>query len=85
VIMEHTTRKGGPRLLEACSLPLTAPACVKRVYTDLAVLSVGPDGFTVHEIIPGMSQAELQAATGAKLIFALDCGVIAAPDLADEA
>ena len=84
VIMEHTTRKGGPRLLGQCSLPLTAPDCVKRVYTDLAVLSVGPDGFTVHEIIPGMSQADLQAVTGAKLYFAADCGVINAPDLADE-
>jgi hypothetical protein len=84
VIMEHTTRKGGPRLLDTCALPLTAPACVKRVYTDLAVLSLGPDGFTVHEIVPGLSQAELQAVTGARLHFAPDCGVITAPDLADE-
>ena len=84
VIMEHTTRKGAPRLLDTCTLPLTAPTCVKRVYTDLAVLSVGPAGFTVHEIIAGMSQAELQAVTGAKLTFAPDCGVINAPDLADE-
>lgn len=84
VIMEHTTRKGGPRLLDQCTLPLTAPTCVKRIYTDLAVLSVGPDGFIVHEIVPGMSHAALQAVTGAKLHFALDCGVIAAPDLADE-
>ena len=37
MIMEHTTRKGAPRLLEACTLPLTAVRCVRRVFTDLAV------------------------------------------------
>ena len=83
VIMEHTTRKGAPRLLDRCTLPLTAPACVKRIYTDLAVLSVTADGFVVHEIVPGVSQAELQAATGAKLHFAPDCGVLLRPDIAD--
>ena len=83
VIMEHTTRKGAPRLLDRCTLPLTAPACVKRIYTDLAVLSVTADGFVVHEIVPGVSQAELQAATGAKLHFAPDCGVLLSPDIAD--
>ena len=83
VIMEHTTRKGAPRLLEHCTLPLTAPACVKRIYTDLAVVSVTPAGFVVHEIVPGVSQAELQAATGARLIFAADCGVLTTPDIAD--
>ena len=85
VIMEHTTRKGAPRLLERCSLPLTAPACVKRIYSDLAVISVTPDGFVVHEIVPDMSQADLQAASGAKLIFAPDCGVLRAPDIAEPA
>lgn len=83
VIMEHTTRKGGPRLLEHCSLPLTAPGCVKRIYTDLAVVSVTAEGFVVHEIVPGISRGELQAATGAKLMFAPDCGVLAAPDIKD--
>ena len=83
VIMEHTTRKGAPRLLDRCTLPLTAPACVKRIYTDLAVLSVTPEGFVVHEIVPGVSPADLQAATGAKLIFAPDCGLLVTPDIAD--
>src|SRR5712675_3316184 len=40
VLMEHVTKKGQPRLVERCALPLTAPGVVKRVYTNLAVLEV---------------------------------------------
>src|SRR5215467_2358991 len=61
VIMEHVTRKGAPRLLEQCALPLTAVKCVKRVYTDLAVVDVGPQGFVVREFVDGLSRDELQA------------------------
>ena len=70
-------------MLEHCSLPLTAPGCVKRIYTDLAVVSVTPEGFVVHEIVPGVSREQLQAATGAKLAFAADCSVLIAPDIKD--
>src|ERR1700739_2495814 len=48
VIMEHNTRKGDPRLMQKCTLPLTAVQCVKRVYTDLAVVDVTPTGFVVR-------------------------------------
>ena len=82
VMMEHNTRKGGPRLLEKCSLPLTAVRCVKRVYTDIAVLSVTPQGFLVHEILPGISREELQRRTGAPLAFAPDCKDLVTPDIA---
>jgi 3-oxoadipate CoA-transferase beta subunit len=82
VMMEHNTRKGGPRLLEACTLPLTAVRCVKRVYTDVAVLSVTPQGFLVHEILPGISREELQRRTGAPLAFAPDCQDLITPDIA---
>jgi 3-oxoadipate CoA-transferase beta subunit len=82
VMMEHNTRKGGPRLLEACTLPLTAVRCVKRVYTDIAVLSVTPQGFLVHEILPGISRDELQRRTGAPLAFAPDCKDLVTPDIA---
>ncbi len=84
VMMEHNTRSGGPRLLDACTLPLTAPGCVKRVYTDLAVIEVTPEGFLVHEVLEGLSHAALQARSGATLRFAPDCGVLRAPDLTDE-
>ena len=72
VIMEHNTRKGGPRLLETCTLPLTAMRCVTRVYTDLAVVDVTPAGFVVRDIVDGLTQAQLQR-TGAPLTFAPDC------------
>lgn len=81
VIMEHTTKDGRPRLLERCALPLTAVRCVTRVYTDLAVVSVGAGGFTVEALVAGLSREELQARTGAKLAFAPNCQVLEAPPL----
>ncbi len=84
VIMEHTTRKGAPRLIDQCTLPLTAKACVKRVYTDLSVVDVTPAGFIVRDILDGMSREELQAKTGAKLTFAPDCRPLTAPAIADD-
>ena len=81
VIMEHVTRKGAPRLLERCNLPLTAVRCVSRVYTDLAVVDVTPQGFLVREMIDGMSRDELQAKSGALLSFAFDCKALTAPPI----
>lgn len=81
VIMEHTTRSGGPRLLDRCELPLTAVGCVRRVYTDLAVIEVGPDGFLAREILDGMSADDLRSRTGAPLAIAPDCRPLRAPDI----
>ena len=67
VTMEHTTKQGQPRLLRRCSYPLTAPGCVTRVYTNLAVLEVTPRGFGVLDIIPGLAFDELQSRTEATL------------------
>jgi len=83
VIMEHTTRKGGPRLVQACTLPLTGKGCVTRVYTDLAVIDVTPAGFLVREIVAGLTAAELQARSGAPLTFAADGRALTAPLLSD--
>ena len=82
VIMEHNTRGGGPRLLAQCSLPLTAVGCVKRVYTDIAVIDVTATGFVAREILDGMSVEDLRARTGAELAVAPDCRPLRAPDLA---
>jgi 3-oxoadipate CoA-transferase beta subunit len=81
VMMEHVTRKGTPRLLERCTLPLTAVRCVTRVYTDLAVIEVTPAGLLVREMLAGMSRPELQGRTGAPLAFASDCRALVTPAL----
>ena len=68
VVMDHTTKEGQPKIVERCGYPLTALACVSRVYTNLAVLDVVPElGFVVRDIVDGMSLAELQAKSAAKL------------------
>src|SRR5271170_2734911 len=66
-VMEHTTRGGEKRLLRRCTYPLTAKACVSRVYTDLAVIDVTPRGFVVIDMVPGMTIAALQERTDAPL------------------
>ncbi|WNV77528.1 3-oxoacid CoA-transferase subunit B [Geodermatophilus sp. DSM 44513] len=76
VVTTHTTRDGRPKLLDRCTYPLTAAAVVDRVYTDLAVLDVGPAGFVVREVAPGVTPEALQAVTGARLTFATDLTVV---------
>ena len=65
-----------------CALPLTAVRCVKRVYTDLAVLDVTPAGMVVREMLTGLSEADLRARTGAPLAFAPDCRPLVTPAIA---
>src|SRR3954464_4072475 len=67
VMMEHTTKGGDSKLVEACTYPLTGLACVSRVYTDLAVIDVGPAGATVVDMVPGLGFEALQAVTGVPL------------------
>lgn len=68
VLMEHTTKEGQPKLVRRCSYPLTAPAVVSRIYTNLAVLDVTPQGLKVVEMIPGLTREALQARTDATLL-----------------
>ena len=67
LILEHTTRDGRPRLVERCSLPVTAVGVVSLVATDLGLFEPSPQGFVLREIAPGFSLAEVQALTGAPL------------------
>ena len=68
VMMDHVTKTGESKIVEACSYPLTGVACVNRIYTDMAVLDVTAAGLAVLEMAPGLTFEELQAATGAKLL-----------------
>lgn len=68
VLTTHTDRSGNPKLLERCSLPLTAPRCVDRIITDLAVIDVTPEGFALRELAPGTDIGAVRSATGAPLI-----------------
>jgi 3-oxoadipate CoA-transferase beta subunit len=68
VVTDHVTRKGEPKLLKQCSLPLTGVGCVTTVYTSLAVIDIVDRRFVLREKLPGMSFEELQSVTGAELI-----------------
>jgi 3-oxoadipate CoA-transferase beta subunit len=68
VLMEHQTKDKQPRLVRTCGYPLTAPACVDRIYTNLAVLQVTEAGFKVLEMVPGLTLDALQARTEAQLV-----------------
>jgi 3-oxoacid CoA-transferase subunit B len=65
VLMDHVARGGAPKLLSSCALPLTGRGVVDRVITDLGVLDTAGDHFTLVELAPGVTEADVEAATGA--------------------
>ncbi|MDM1715401.1 CoA transferase subunit B [Thiopseudomonas alkaliphila] len=68
VLMEHTARNGGQKILKVCDLPLTGVAVVDRIITDLAVLDVTPEGLKLVELADGVSFEQLQTATGCEIL-----------------
>ncbi len=73
VAMTRTTNKGQSKILTACTCPLTATACVKRIYTDMALIEVTPEGLVVREVAPGLTPSAVEKATAAPLRVADDC------------
>ncbi|HEX4112898.1 MAG TPA: 3-oxoacid CoA-transferase subunit B [Stellaceae bacterium] len=79
IILEHNTKEGAPRIRRQCQYPLTAAGVVKRIYTNLAVIDVTPDGLVAREIVAGLDFAGLQDKTEAGLTLANDWRVLEAP------
>jgi len=70
VVTEHTTRLGEPKLVDRCSYPLTGQGVVSRVFTNLAVVDITPDGFVATELAPGVTFDEVERQTGAPIRLA---------------
>lgn len=68
VITQHVTRDGAAKLVEQCTYPLTGSGVVSRIYTDLAIIDVTPDGFRLAKLAPGVGFDEVAEATGARLL-----------------
>ena len=68
ILMEHTTKDGSPKIIDSCTLPVTGLGVVSRIYTDLAVLEVTPEGLKVMQMNEGLTFDELQAHTGTPLL-----------------
>jgi 3-oxoacid CoA-transferase len=73
VVTYHTTRGLEPKLVQRCTYPLTAPRCVREIVTDLAYLTVEPEGFLLREVAPGVTVDRVRELTAAPL--RVDAGV----------
>jgi 3-oxoacid CoA-transferase subunit B len=72
VVMTHNTRDGRLKIRKECSLPLTAPRCVKLIVTDIAVIEVTDEGLVLKEVVPGWTVEEVQSLTEPVLIVSPD-------------
>jgi 3-oxoacid CoA-transferase subunit B len=70
IAMEHATKRGEPKILKACTLPLTGAGVVDTIITELAVIKVTPAGLVLEEIAPHSSLEEVVRLTGAALTLA---------------
>ncbi|MEL5296539.1 3-oxoacid CoA-transferase subunit B [Serratia nevei] len=68
VMMDYLTKTGECKLVEQCSYPLTGLACVSRIYSDMAIIDITPDGPQVLELCPGLTFDALQALTPIRLL-----------------
>ena len=73
ITMEHTDKKGNPKILKQCTFPLTGQKCVSTIITDLAVFDVHPlEGLTLKEVAKGVTVDEVKAKTEAPFKVADD-------------
>lgn len=69
VAMEHCTKDGKPKILKHCTYPLTAPDCVKMIFTDIAVIQITEAAPLLLETAPGWKPQDVQKLTEPKLLF----------------
>ena len=81
IVTDHVTKKGEPKLLKQCTLPLTGVGCVTTVYTSLAVFDVIDKRFVLREKLPTMSLDDLQAVTEAEIVVKGTPGDLNVPEL----
>jgi 3-oxoacid CoA-transferase subunit B len=67
ILTTHLDKRGRSKLVKSCDLPLTALACVDRIYTDMAVIDVEQEGMVLREIAQGLTIDEVVAVTDATL------------------
>jgi len=72
VVTYHTTRTLEPKLVRRCTYPLTAPRCVREIVTDLAYITVEPEGFVLREVAPGVDVSRVRELTAAPLLLSGD-------------
>jgi len=72
VTMEHATKDGKPKVLKACSLPITGRRCVSAICTDRAWIDVAEGGLVLRELAPGETFESVQALTEPRLALAPD-------------
>jgi len=70
IAMEHTTREGSPKILRACTLPLTGVGVVDLIITEMAVIEVTPEGLRLKEIAEDTTLDAVRAATEPALAVA---------------
>jgi 3-oxoacid CoA-transferase subunit B len=68
IAMEHTTREGAPKILKRCTLPLTGLKVVDTIVTEMAYITVTPQGLVLEEVAEGLTAEDVQKATEARLI-----------------
>jgi 3-oxoacid CoA-transferase subunit B len=76
IAMEHATKDGKPKILKACSLPLTGLGIVNQIVTEMAVIDVTPGGLMLREIAPAATVEQVQAVTEARLSVTADLKVM---------
>lgn len=81
VVTDHITKKGDPKLVSNCTLPLTGLGCISRIYSSLAVVDVIESRFVLVEKLAKLPLEALQEVTAAKLNIIDSVGVLSVPDL----